>query len=541
MLTARRTNPRFRRIGLASASALTLGAAAASAADCGSLAGKTFGPATVTSATSVSPPSKFLGLNSGMPAAASGPMCRVEGAIKTSSDSSPLFEVWLPPPGAWNGKYEGVGNGGFAGSIIYESMDWALGGGYAVAGTDTGHSGTPFDSAWAAGHPEKIVDFGWRAIHETAAAAKAIVAAYYGKPPSHAYFSGCSDGGREALMEAQRFPGDYDGVVAGAPANYWTRLSVNSVASDQALTATPDSWLSPAKLALVSKAAVEACHGVDGIIDDPGQCHFDPSVLACKGEASDACLSEPQLTALEHLYAGARDSNGKSINPGYPAGGESLPYAWPLWITGTEPKRITATLLYAFEMGFFRDLVTGQSNWDFRGQDLADLLKQADAKMGGTINAVDPDLSAFRAAGGKLIQYHGWADAAIPPATSILYYDDVGAKMGGVQGLASFYRLFMAPGMQHCGGGLGPSAVGGVFGPNPPSRDPEHDLVSALSHWVEDGVAPEKITATLYQDGDPSKGIAAQRPWCAYPKVAQYNGQGRHSEAASFVCSASTK
>ena len=519
--------------------AAALGLGAASAADCGSLTGKTFGPALVTSATSVVPPSKFFGKNSGVPAAASVPMCRVEGVITTSPDSSSPFEVWLPAPDAWNGKYEGVGNGGFAGSIIYESMDWALRGGYAVAGTDTGHSGTPFESAWALGHPEKVVDFGWRAIHETAAASKAIVEAYYGRKPSHAYFSGCSDGGREALMEAQRFPTDYDGIVAGAPANYWTKLSVNAVSAEQALTATPDSWLSPQKLGVVTKAALAACGGVDGLIEDPAQCHFDPSALTCKGADAEDCLSGAQVTALKQIYAGPHDPSGKTDYPGFSPGGEALPYAWPLWISGAEPKRIEGTLLYFFATGYFGNVVNDKSGWDFHGQNLADILAAADQKTGEAINAINPDLSAFRAAGGKLIQYHGWSDSAIPPQSSIDYYEQVAGKMGGREALASFYRLFMAPGMQHCGAGMGPNAIGGVFGAYPPSRDAAHDVVSALSQWVEDGKAPDAITATLYRDGDPSKGVAAQRPWCVYPAVAKYSGQGPRSEASSFVCSAS--
>ena len=176
------------------------------------------------------------------------PFCRVQGSIKPSPDSDIAFEVWLPPQSAWNGKYEGVGNGGFAGYVLYGAMDRALEGGYAVSATNTGHWGGDLDASWALGHPEKIVDFGWRAIHETASASKAIIEAYYAKPPAHSYFAGCSDGGREALMEAQRFPKDYEGIVAGAPANFWTRLLTNGVWTDQALAATPDSWISPEKL-----------------------------------------------------------------------------------------------------------------------------------------------------------------------------------------------------------------------------------------------------------------------------------------------------
>jgi hypothetical protein len=521
---------------VAALSALSFSAGGAAAATCESLAGKTFGDTTISAATAVTPPFSVMGKDPPAPVTVNAAFCRVQGTIKPSPDSDIQFEVWLPPATAWNGKYEGVGNGGFAGSMIYNSMDWGLEAGYAVSGTDTGHSGGTLDAAWALGHPEKIVDFGWRAIHETASASKAIVEAYYAKAPAHAYFSGCSDGGREALMEAQRFPKDYDGIVAGAPAHAWTQLLANAIWNEQALVEEPDSWLPPEKLAVVTKAALAVCHGEGGYLDDPGQCQFDPSSLLCKAGQSEACLSGSEVATLSKIYSGAHDAVGKPIFPGYPAGGEAGPTAWSLWITGTEPKRGAGTLLYGFGTGFFDNMVLDQPNWDFRSQTVSVDLAQADEKTGQALNATDADLDAFRAAGGKLLQYHGWSDAAIPPASSIDYYQSVGKKMGGVEKIRSFYRLFMAPGMEHCGGGPGPNAVGGVFGYPSPSRDPGHDVVSALAHWVEDGVAPAQITATSYHDDDPSKGVAAQRPWCAFPAVAQYSGKGSRSDAASFAC-----
>ena len=472
--------------------------------------------------------------------AVNAPFCRVQGSIKPSSNSDIGFEVWLPPQGAWNGKYEGIGNGGFAGSLIYP-MDWALEGGYAVSGTATGHSGGSLDAGWALGHPEKITDFGWRAIHETASASKAIIEAYYAKPPAHSYFSGCSDGGREALMEAQRFPKDYDGIVAGAPANFWTRLLTNGVWTDQALSETPNSWISPDQLSVVNDAALKACHGENGVVDDPGQCRFDPSTLLCKAGESKECLSAPQITALKKIYSGMQDASGKSVFPGYPPGGEAGPVAWSLWLTGAEPKRVEGTLIYGFSTGYFANMVFDKADWNFRGQNPVDDLAQAQEKTGQAVDAANPDLSAFRDAGGKLVQYHGWNDAAIPAPSSIDYYEEVAAKLGGIEKTQSFYRLFMAPGMQHCGLGLGPNAVGGVFGLPSPSRDPAHDVVAALAHWVEDGAAPDQIIATLYQDNDPRKGIAAQRPWCAHPAVARFSGQGARTDAASYACTAPAK
>jgi Tannase and feruloyl esterase len=503
----------------AAASALAF-AGPAAAASCESLNGKTFGDATIAKATAVAAPFSVMNVDPPQPVAVDKPFCRVEGVLKPSADSDIKFEVWLPPATAWNGKYQGVGNGGFAGSLIYGAMVWALDGGYAVSGTDTGHAGGSLESAWALGHPEKIKDFGWRGVHETALASKAVVEAYYEKAPARSYFRGCSDGGREALMEAQRFPRDYEGIVAGAPANAWTKLLIEAIWDEQALAASPDAWLSPEKLALVSKATVAACHGENGVIADPRQCRFDPAGLQCKSGQADVCLTAPELATLKKIYAGPQDSAGKGIFPGLAPGGEAGPSAWSLWVTGGEPKRNLGSLIYFFGTGFFSNMVYDKPDWDFRTLDLAKGLADASQKTGEALDATETDLGPFKAAGGKLIQYHGWNDSAISPTSSINYYESVAAKMGGIESIQSFYRLFMAPGMEHCGGGPGPNAVGGAFGLPPPSRDPAHDVTSALEHWVEDGVAPGEITATLYRDNDPSKGIASQRTWRAYPTTA---------------------
>ena len=252
----------------AAVGAVALAVDTAAAAGCGDLAGKQYGDAAIMAATTVSPPSSLMGLDPPAPVAVNAPFCRVEGLIKTSESSQDQFEVWLPEKSAWNGKYQGVGNGGFAGSLILSPMTWALQAGYAVSATDTGHTGGTLYAAWALGHPRKIVDFGWRAIHGTAEASKAIIADYYGKPPAHAYFSGCSDGGREALMEAQRFPKDYEGIVAGAPANSWTKLLTTGVSVEQALD-QPGAWLSPAKLVMISKAVFAQCPAESGYVEDP--------------------------------------------------------------------------------------------------------------------------------------------------------------------------------------------------------------------------------------------------------------------------------
>ena len=529
------TRRRLRRLG-AAACMLVCAARGAWGENCARLAGETFGHASIASATNVSPPFGVAGNNPPIPVTVNTPFCRVQGSIRPAPDSDIAFEVWLPPTAVWNGKYEGVGNRGFGGTLLYRPMNWALEGGYAVSATDRGHKGVAVDASWAPGHPERMADFGWRAIHETALASKAVIEAFYGKPPAHAYFIGCSDGGREGLMEAQRFPNDYDGVVVGDPANDWTKLLTNGLRIEQALVATRDSWLSPERLSTATDAALKACHGENGVIDDPGQCRFDPSTLACSTFKSTECLSAGQIAALEAIYTGMRDTAGKSIFPGYAPGGESDPAGWRLWLTGAEPARIERTLMYGFVTGYFRNMVFDDARWDFHNQNLAAALMKAEEKTGKTFDAVDPDLGAFRDAGGKLIHYHGWSDAGVPAQSSINYYLKVAARMGGIDKVRSFYRLFLAPGMQHCGLGLGPNAVGDAMGPPPPSRDPAHDVVAALARWVEDDAAPDQIVATLYRNNDPSRGIAAQRPWCPYPEAARYSGQGDRAAAANYAC-----
>jgi feruloyl esterase len=465
------------------------------------------------------------------------PFCRVQGTIKPTADSDIKFEVWLPPAETWNGKYQAIGNGGFAGSLIYLSMGTGLSAGYAVSGTDTGHAGGSLESAWALGHPEKVADFGWRAIHETALASKAIIDVYYGKKPSHSYFNGCSDGGREALMEAQRFPEDYDGIVAGAPANFWTKLEANAVWATQAVS-EHDAWLSPETLSTITRAVLKACPSGAGYLDDPGSCRFDPSVLACKAGQTENCLTEAQLGALKKLYAGARSAAGEPIGPGYAPGGEAGATGWPLWITGDVSHGPSASLLSMFGTGHYANLVFDNRDWRIAGRDVGEDFAVSVKRTGAAIDADNSNLAAFRSRGGKLIQYHGWSDAAIPPQNSIDYYESVAGRLGGLEQTQSFYRLFMGPGMEHCGMGAGPNAIGGVFGLPSPSNDPDHDVVAALARWVEQGVAPEKIVATRYRDNDPAKGIEAQRPWCPYPAIARYSEKGEPTEAASFFCAA---
>jgi len=461
--------------------------------------------------------------------------CRVTGVIKPTPDSDIKFEVWMPSSG-WNGKFQGIGNGGFAGSISYGGPAGGLGAavarGYAAASTDTGHTGG--DASWALGHPEKIADYGHRAVHEMTEKAKSIVVAFYGNGPKRSYFSSCSNGGRQALMEAQRYPNDYDGLIAGAPANYFTQVLTGFAFNLQATLNDPASYISASKMKAIEAAALAACDvrdGVaDGVIDDPTKCSFDPSVLLCKGAESDACLTEKQIVALKKIYAGPRASTGEQIVAGFEPGGETGPGGWLAWITGAGQNK---GLQFFFATQAFANMVYNDPKWDFKTFSLDRDGKLADQKLASSLNATDPNLKAFKARGGKLILYHGWSDAALPPVNTINYFESVVKKMGRRE-TGSFVRLFMAPGVQHCGAGPGPDTFGSMVTSG--QSDAEHDMSVALERWVEQGIAPDQIIASKRQGLDPKSPPVRTRPLCPYPQVARYKGSGSTDDAANFVC-----
>src|SRR5437588_7118330 len=499
-------------------------------ATCESLSKFVLPATTIVSAQSV--PAGPFTVPQGPPIAALPALCRVTGSIKPSADSDIQFEVWLPAAG-WNGRFKGIGNGGFAGSIGLGALARAVSAGYAAAATDTGHHAGVTDATWAIGHPEKVVDFAYRAVHEMTVAGKAITAAFYGRPALHAYFHACSNGGRQALMEAQRFPDDYDGIVAGAPANHWTHLLAQAVWDFQAADADPATYIPASKLPAIEAATLAQCDTADGIpdgvVDDPSACHFQPATLLCAGAESDSCLTRPQLGALEKLYAGPRTAAGQ-VHPGHVPGGATGPESWALWITGPAPGKGLITI---FGTQFFRNMVFEDPEWDPRTFQLERDTRRADDKLGPVLNATDPDLGSFGQRGGKLVVYHGWSDPAISPLNAIAYYESVRAKMGAGKA-DGVVRLFMMPGVQHCGGGPGPS---GFAEASALSNDPEHDVEAATERWVEEGVAPARIVAAKYKTADdPASGVVRTRPLCPYPQVARYKGSGSTDEAASFVC-----
>jgi feruloyl esterase len=463
--------------------------------------------------------------------------CRVTAESKPSPDSNIKIEVWMPTTG-WNGKFRGQGNGGFAGEIDYRALALAVSQGYASAATDTGHAAGGTDATWALGHPEKIIDFAYRAIHEMTVVGKGTVKAFYGDAPQHAYFANCSNGGRQALMEAQRYPEDYDGILAGAPANYWTHLLSSALYDAQATTLDPSSYIPSSKIPAIAKAVNEACDAKDGVTDgvlnDPRQCHFDPTSLLCKAVDTDdpanLCLTQPQVTSLKKLYEGAHDSKGNQIFPGFLPGGEDGGGGWALWITGRAPGQ---SLLFAFGGGYFSDMVYDKADWDYKKANLDEAVAASDKKFAGVFNATETNMKPFESRGGKLIIYHGWNDAAISALNSINYYENVRTKMGK-QEADSFLRLFMVPGMQHCGGGPGPDVFGqaGFSSPN----DPQHNMYLALEQWVEKGTAPSAVIAT--KNAGEGSTVKVTRPLCAYPQIAKYKGTGDTNDDANFVCAA---
>ena len=465
--------------------------------------------------------------------------CRVVASVRSAPDSDVKLEIWLPSD-HWSGVFHGNGNGGFGGSVTagYGGKAEGLTRGYASASTDMGTAPANMLNGDALiGHPRKWKDWGRLSTHAMTVAGKAIAKAYYAAPVRRAYYTGCSSGGQEGLIEAEYYPEDYDGVLIGAPVinRTWGHAAVlwDWLAANRA----PGAKLSNAKLTLLNTAAIVACSGEgnglagDPFIADPMACRFDPASLLCHGADASACLTAAEVATAQAFYSGPRDHAGRATYYGWLPGSEApvgLGWSFLQAPPNGEP---------AFD-GLFK-WVFGAS-WDPRAFDFDRDMPRVDAALGGAVNdATLGDMRRFRARGGKLIIYHGWADTLVAPGQTVALYDRM-RRPAGRDGTNDFARLFMAPGMMHCGGGSGPGAFNSTnpVGGKPPSRASQYDLFTALSEWVEDGVAPSQVIATTYSTGASAGGVALQRPLCPYPLTAWYKGAGDRREAASFACAA---
>lgn len=516
-----------------------LAAPASSVATCASLTSLSLPNTTITLAQSYTAGETVSGTTT-----APVGLCRVAGTVKPTSESNIHFEVWIPTDGSWNGKYQQIGNGGFAGSISLGTIANAVSRGYASAGTDDGTSGPPSGAPTFIGNPQVLIDYGYRAIKVTTDDSKAIIEALMSQAPNYSYFVGCSDGGREALQEAQRYPDDFNGIIVGSPVNDQVGEFGSSYLYDMKATlngpqtsGVPDAYIPTNMLALLSTPALAKCAGKDGgvatdaFLSDPRQCFFDPMVAQCTaGQDPSTCLTPAQVNAARKIYFGPHNERGELLFPGYEPGGESASGDWSTWISGTSPTAPGAQ--YTLGYGFACDLVQQVTTCNYLGVNVDQQDAIARKTLQPTLSSVNPDLKPFKKNGGKLIQYAGWADTAIAPENGLNYYRDVERTIGDPH---EFYRVFMVPGMAHCSGGAGPNAFGNGTS-NGPVIDAEHDVLKALENWVEQGIAPSQIIATHYVNNVAADGVQFQRPLCPYPERGEYIGTGDPNDASNFKC-----
>ena len=465
------------------------------------------------------------------------PHCKVAGVIGAETN----FELLLPD--TWNGKFVMGGGGGFVGFVVNTALLYgALQNGYATVGTDTGHRGHPLDASWALNNLERVVSFGHQAVHRTAVTSKALIGGYYGHDISRSYFTGCSRGGGQALMEAQRYPEDFDGIVAGAPASNWTvELGARNTRLNAAMYPNPEdlsvATITPRAQQLIGDAVLSQCDTLDGledgIVNNPGQCDFDVTSLACGGAKTEACLSKQEVAAARTIYDDLF-INGERVFPGFPVGAELSPDGWAKWLTGglavgeevgefqegvvaaaaEDPPPAVPNAHFAFGNGVMRYLVFNDPDWDYTKYEF-DTFHPDTAAAAQTLNATDPDIDAFRARGGKLLMYTGWGDMALNPYGTIEYYENV---LDHNPRAAEDVRLIMLPGVAHCFGGVGPDFV---------------NYLDEIDRWVETGDAPEQMTAYWLNDQMQPDGT---RPVCAYPDYVKYIGTGDTRDASSFSC-----
>lgn len=481
-------------------------------ARCAALIGSKVGGATIDSATYVTDGTKLPPL--GLPVR--GAMCRVRASISPVATSLIKIEIWLPT--AWNNKMLGLGGAGTSGGMSGAAVAFLkpAGQGYVTIATDAGHDNTDLPT-WALDR-ERIVDYGYRANHLGAQVAKALIARYYGASARRAYFQGCSNGGRDALMLAQRFPKDYDGIIAGAAGNNFVSLQSGFAAYRAALEKLPPDSLTP-KLPLLHNAVLQHCDAADGVKDgivgNANACRFDPAELSCKpGQDAKSCLIPAEVSTVRLMYQGARTSSGQLVHPGLPRGSE---YLWDKW--WTQPNSAGRD----FAPKIFGYFVYDNPNWTMASFNLDKDWPAAMRGLSGILDATDPDLRPFVRGGGKLMMYHGSDDQAVSPQNSINYFTAARRKLGPQ---ADSARLFMMPGMGHCFDGKGFTNA---------------DFVDAMDRWVDAGQAPEHLVAERPANllfalaGIPAKPLKT-RPVCAWPKTAHYLGKGSQDEASSFVC-----
>lgn len=440
--------------------------------------------------------------------------CRVTVALKPSASSNINAEIWMPRN--WNGKLVAVGNGGLAGTISYADMAPALAKGYATASTDTGHVAS--DTTWLPNR-EKQYEYMSGSVHEMTAAAKNVLPRFYGRAASRAYYQGCSTGGGQGFSAVQRFPTDFDGVIAGAPQNFPTHFRAALVYDWQLANASPATVLPTATLANVTKAVLNQCGGAaaatDGFLMNPQACAFDPRSMQCaEGQSGDACLSAAQVGVVSAIYTGLRSpTTGVSMWPGFPVGSEQ-PVSGGGWAqhgtSGGQPFN-TASL-------FFRIGVLEQPSFDLKLMDFHQTVQRADQLFGDVINSISTDIRPFTGRGGKLLMYHGWVDPLIAPQNSINYYETLVAQAQSRGQVEESTRLFMVPGMGHCSGGPGATAF---------------DSLDVLDAWVERGQAPARIEARS------TTTPIFSRPLCPYPQTAEYAGTGERTLASNWRCVAS--
>ena len=498
-------------------------------AGCTSLLGKVVAPNSVIQSAEYLPEGGTVGTTK-----VSLPFCRITGIAMPTSDSRIGFEVWLPQAAQWNGKFQGEGSGGSAGAISAGAMLEALKAGYATMSTDNGHitdtkqPNGGSEQTWALGHPEKMLDFAFRAMHVSTVAAKQVVRGFYGRPSLRSYFVGCSQGGHHALMEATRYPADYDGIVAGAPAWHWANQMINATWNSRAALQDA-SAITAQSTQILNKAIIAACDKLDGVedglISDPRRCHFNPATLLCKSsDAADGCLTQPQIDAANRIYQGVHKSDGTALFQGFALGSE---LKWPqMWASKTPGGSSWDFWRYSV----FQDPQFHNINFDFDRDSESGLSTVRAGMTVAEIYNVKPDLSAFRARGGKLIIYHGWADEQVTPFASLDFYSHIKARQGQ-SGTDEVLRMFMMPGIAHCQGGPGAGNIGGA---SPAlSHDPDHDVVAALDTWVTQHKAPTVLIAAHL---DAAKKPDLTRPLCAFPREARYAGSGDIHDARNFTC-----